>query len=912
MAGLLISGWCCLAAGLIVLTGWFLDIDAIKTLAPGAVTMKSNTAASFLLLGLAMISARRRPVLSRVILGMLGLVVLAISFQSVLGANWRIDEWLIRDDESGGGLPGRMATTTAFCFLLNVGAVWILTLRRPGELMLLIVGWLGSLNVAIAAYAGVVTVAAAARGLGSEAWADTADSATLLFLLVGVSMLQSIWSLRQLRASTAGFLAGILLLAGIAATSDANNRERVQVVDKAGQTYKLLGALNLLESAIGEQEKLLHQGIEQGHFPEALSGWSAEVKRRLADLQHVPESGADPEMLAALAKSVQRHDQIIGELAGMDQARFQQSVAELSRVAEAAAHETNIIAVALRRTALGQLSQYADLMETSAKRALLFVPASAFVTLLLVSSAFFLLQNETRLRQKALEHLRWSEERFRTMANSIPQLAWIADAHGQSLWYNRRWCEYTGLSPESISQLGWSSFVDPAQLPKIQQRWEASLRSGSAFQQEIALRNKDGHFRQFLTLALPLRDLNGRVLQWFGTNTDTEDYRRALEELKRKEFELRLSQQLGRTGTFVWDIVKDHAQWSPELEALYGLEPGTYAGTYAAWLALLHPEDRQRVDQLMKESLEAGVFFAEWRARWSDGSVHWLAGRGSVSRDEHGKPQVMIGANFEITETKEAEAKVRQLNLELEERVQQRTQQLQQTNRELEAFTYSISHDLRAPLRALDGFSRMLVEEYSKALDADGRRMLGILRTESQRMGQLIDDLLAFSRMGRMSLQPTWVNMNDLAHSAIQEILQRFPGRQIRFEISSLPRIRGAHSMLRQVWINLLDNAAKFTRERGLAEITIGGKIEQDEAVYWVKDNGIGFDMRFASKLFGVFQRLHTGEEFGGTGVGLALVRRIIERHNGRVWAEGEPDHGATFYFTLPNTSESTLCEGEA
>ncbi len=378
--------------------------------------------------------------------------------------------------------------------------------------------------------------------------------------------------------------------------------------------------------------------------------------------------------------------------------------------------------------------------------------------------------------------------------------------------------------------------------------------------------------------------------------------KKAEESLIESEARLRLSLNAAQQGLYDLNIQTGECIVNDQYALMLGYDPATFVETNNFWIERLHPEDKPITEKAYLDYVNevTDEYKVEFRQKTKDGSWKWIMSVGKIAEyDSSGAPLRMLGTHTDITIQKEAENEIKMLNETLEQRVIERTAQLEAVNKELEAFSYSVSHDLRAPLRHINGFGDLLIKKYANELNPEAQRYISTITQSAQQMGTLIDDLLQFSRTGRAEMKKHMLDANKLVQEVVSSLANEMDGRQIEWIVKPLPEIYGDFNLLRQVWINLVDNAVKYTRTREVARIEIGCN-NKSEPVFYVKDNGVGFDMRYAQKLFGVFQRLHTASEFEGTGIGLANVKRIITRHGGKIWAEAEPNKGTTFFFTIP------------
>lgn len=504
--------------------------------------------------------------------------------------------------------------------------------------------------------------------------------------------------------------------------------------------------------------------------------------------------------------------------------------------------------------------------------------------------------NDITDRKHAEEQLRNGEERYRQLFESNPNPMWVFDVETCAfLAVNAAATRHYGYSDEEFLSMTIKDIRPsedlPALLVDLSQKADG-LENSSQWRHRL----KDG--------ALIDVEITSHEVRWFGRRAklvlvnDVTERKRAEEVRARLAAIIECSEDAIISKTLEGRITS----WNRGAKNLFGYSAEEAIGQP---MLMLFPAERIGEESSILWRIGRGQRIEHFETVRVTKSGKHINVSVSISpiRNAQGK---IVGASKiarDITDRKQAEEEIRQLNAELEERVTQRTAQLETANKELEAFSYSVSHDLRAPLRAVDGFSLAMLEDYGPKLPSEGRRYLETIRNGAQRMGVLIDDLLSFSRLSRKPLAKQTVDTNQVVQDVLADLRDQQQDRQLELRIGDLPPCHGDPALLKQVWVNLVSNALKYTRKRDTAKIEIGSTSENGETVYFISDNGTGFDMQYANKLFGVFQRLHRAEEFEGTGVGLATVQRIVHRHGGRIWAEAELDRGAKFCFTLQDSN---------
>lgn len=546
--------------------------------------------------------------------------------------------------------------------------------------------------------------------------------------------------------------------------------------------------------------------------------------------------------------------------------------------------------------------------------------------------------------------LKQSDNRETRIALNVSEKRWLFALEGAGdgvfdrnlqtaeIFFSKQWKQILGYEEHEIanSYNEWEKRVHPDDTEMVYKSLNRHLEGKTpVYLAEYRMQCKDGNYKWILARGKVMtHDQDGKPLRIIGTHTDITERKLTQEKIKKISLHYKALIEKAPDGIVLMDVEGNFKFLSPSALKIYGYsEAGEIKGRSADYI---HPDDLPVVMATIQDMIQSPSLTPTIQYRFIDKSGSWKWAESTFSNLLTDESVEAIVVNFrDITESQKAQEEIKKLNEELEKKVTERTielekrrqelmnnetallnlvedlnlksaelqkstTQLELINNELEAFSYSVSHDLRAPLRAINGFINILFEDYEPNLDAEGKRICGIIQSNALKMGQLIDDLLSFSRLMRSELHHSRIDMESMVKNVISEFatIQDLSGKTIDFQ--GLNEGLGDQNMIKQVWINLISNAIKYTSKTENAQITIGSYINDGEHVYYIKDNGVGFNMNYVHKLFGVFHRLHNVNEFEGTGVGLAIVQRIIKRHRGRVWAEGEIGKGASFYFTLP------------
>jgi PAS domain S-box-containing protein len=891
-------GWVVAAAGAAILTGWIADLPLLRSLLPHQVEAKANTAIGFLAGGVALVlkargmaAPRWAPVLADLAAGLALLVGLLTLGEYATGRDFGIDQMLFT--EPAGAVdtvyPGRMAIPTAFSFAASGLALLLLGTRAQSGAV-----WL---SVPPALFAGLAFLGHLfdARELAAFGpFTPMAAPAGLAFLLLVAGIVLragggvAAWWRRS--AHSAGLVLALLLLAlmGLAAvrSMQAQLREARRVV----HTHEVLEQLAEINVLLLQAESGARGYLLTGD--EAFLVASRDITQAARDLiervgRLIADNPVQSRRLRELAPLLEARIAVAGRVISLrrqaDITGVETLLGEGRRLMEEIRRQVKVMTDQERQLLVDRQQR----VETAVQRTILTLGLGLMIVVGTLVSVFTLLRREIARRAASEAALRRSEQNLAVTLASIGDAVLATDQAGR----------VTLLNPVAERLTGWTSAEargrpvaevfriineqtrEPAPIPIAEVLATGEIKG---LANHTALIARDGTERSVEDSAAPIRDAAGRLLGVVLIFRDVTEVRRAQAQLDRF-FELSLD--------FLCIASQDgyFKRASPAVTDILGWTVEEFLAM--PYLEQIHPEDRASAQrEVERQAAGQKVMNYECRFRHKDGSWRILAWR-SVPHQG-----LMYATARDVTEVRRQEARIRALNAEL----QQRATQLEAANRELEAFSYSVSHDLRAPLRHVQGYVELLTREAQDRLSEKAQRYLRTISDAAREMGRLIDDLLAFSRMGRAEMTETAVELAPLVEEVRESLMAEAAGRDIRWQIGPLPRVCADAAMLRLVLVNLLGNAVKYTRRRPVAEITVGQQGEEDgRLVLYVRDNGAGFDMKYADKLFGVFQRLHRADEFEGTGIGLATVRRIIARHGGRTWAEAQPEAGATFWFTL-------------
>jgi PAS domain S-box-containing protein len=745
------------------------------------------------------------------------------------------------------------------------------------------------------------------------------------------------------RRITFGFIAAILLIILMVLSYWQSSRQASEDADWVAHTYAVMDAIERVSKHIIEMEtsarafSLSGENILLPHYEAARKAAIGDVE----ELRHlVLDNPIQEQRVGELERQLRSLQQFAST--GITRRRDRRTIPQPEEI-----HESEHLMEAVRAITLTMRAHELQLLETRQQK----TAAAQRLTRIIIVLGIFIGAGLLALAQVAVNRSIGASERTRAQINqlnaeleqrveqrtaslkesltdrekglkeiadqkfALDQHAIVAftDVQGTITYVNDKFCAISKYSRDEL--LGQNHrILNSGYHPKeFFKEMYHTIANGKVWHGEIKNHAKDGTFYWVDTTIVPTLNAAGKPERYVAIRADITE-RKLGEEALREAGQLLLeTQRLAHIGSWAFNLTDADRRltYSDEMYQITSLSPDTPLSLESTLVAV-HPEDRQTVqhwldanilgtDQTGSNQLGSNQGELDVRLMRPDGSVRYVSMRCQVHYDAAHRPIRVSGSTQDITERKLAEEQIKQLNDDLEIRVIERTAQLEAVNKELEAFSYSVSHDLRAPLRHIAGFSAMLVEEYGATLDTGAKHLIERVQAGTQKMGLLVDELLNLARVGRHAVNRRPTDLNTIVAEVIAMLAPETEGRAVEWKIAELPQAECDGVLVRQVFQNFLTNALKFTRSRTPAVIEVATREDEDEGqtVFMIRDNGIGFNMKYVGKLFGVFQRLHSTDQFEGTGIGLATVQRVVQKHGGRVWAEGEVDKGATFYFTL-------------
>jgi PAS domain S-box-containing protein len=1043
------------AGGLAVIGGWAIGLPLLQSLGPGLATMKFNTAACFTLAGAALWCLRTPAASTRVrVAGRLAAAV-CVTIAALTGleylTGWELglDQAVVRDTASPAGpQPGRMAEGTTVLFGLLASALLLLESRRA---------WATVVSQALAA------VVLLGGFIGLQGYVFGAQALYTFFLYSSMAVhTAALFVIAGTGALWARPAAGIV---AVLADPHAGGRFIRPLLVPLALLVVLFGRLALLgqelhayEHAVGlalfgtasfaviasvawwlaRRLNELHAQLEGQHAR------LAESTRELRDLR----TALDEHAIVAFTDARGVITSVNARFCAISGYAAEELVGHDHRIVNSGHHSKAFIRQLWATITAGQV--WHGEIRNRAKTGAPYWVSTTIVPFLDDAgrpARYIAIRTDITGRKALEDALRAGEERFRALVESMPQLVWTCRADGPCDYLSPQWVAYTGRPDADQLGYGWLDQVHPDDRARVTAEWSAVAPAGAVFDIEFRIRRHDGVYRWFKTRATPLRDATGAIVKWFGSNTDIQDLRDAQDALRvaNRELEARVAErtrELGeateaarasaqelsaaneriqlataaaRVGIWDWNVKADVLAWDTTMHELYGVPPAAFEGTAQAWRARVHPDDLARAEGDVQRALTGtGLFDTAFRVvQAGTHAIRHLRGAAVVHRDAAGRPERMIGINWDVTEQREAEqalqaserllrefvthapAAIAMLDRDLrylqasdrwlqdyrlsgqdivgrchydvfpdlparwkevhrrvlagavercdedpypradgttdwlqwearpwlmpdgtvggvlfftqvitarkqmEAELQRQTRALARSNAELEQFAYVASHDLQEPLRAVAGCSEILQRRYRGRLDGDADELIGHIVEGAARMHTLIQDLLEFARVDRQQLAAAPTDAGRALDQALARLSASIRESGADVTRDSLPTLPAEEVQLTQLFQNLVGNALKY-RGAERPRIHVGASRRDTMWEFEVRDNGIGIDPQYFDRIFNLFQRLHTRTEYPGTGIGLAVCRKIVQRHGGRIWVESAPGRGATFRFTLP------------